>query len=80
MVLEVMNDIEAAYKQGVEAGIAESREFMRWVRQTVHQAYHEGTIEECPKNLCKAISRYLEDTTAHVHDRPFTEALAKKGT
>lgn len=29
------------------------RESIRWLAQTVHQAYHHGPIEDCPKATCR---------------------------
>ena len=39
--------------------IAQLRETLRWVREAVHQAHHEGAIEECPKNTCDAVRQAL---------------------
>jgi hypothetical protein len=34
-------------------------ETLVFVRQTIHQAHHEGPIEACPKNTCDAIAQAL---------------------
>ena len=36
-------------------------EALRWLRQTVHQAHHEGAINECRKNTCAFIDVLLSD-------------------
>lgn len=33
---------------------SEANDLIRWVAQTVHQAHHEGPLEECKKNTCAA--------------------------
>lgn len=38
-------------------------EMIRWMAQTVHQAYHQeqsGTFESCPKDICSSAKRALE--------------------
>ena len=37
----------------------EMRQVLAFVRQTVHQAHHEGSIEACEKNTCDAATRAL---------------------
>lgn len=47
----------------------ESVEFVCWMAQTVHQAYHtehEGTWHTCPKDVCVSASRWLVDTSVKV--------------
>jgi hypothetical protein len=40
--------------------IRATREALRFVRQTVHQAHHDGwSIETCPKNICDAVAQAL---------------------
>jgi len=35
-------------------------ETLRFLRQTIHQAYeHEGPIEKCPKNTCDAATQAI---------------------
>ncbi len=38
----------------------ELRDMLRWVRQTIHQAHHEGQIESCGASSCMAITIALE--------------------
>lgn len=32
---------------------------LRFTRQTVHQAHHDGPIDECPKNTCAHLSQII---------------------
>lgn len=32
---------------------------VKWMAQTIHQAHHEGPIEDCPKNTCGAAMKAL---------------------
>lgn len=36
-------------------------EALRWMRQTVHQAHHTGTIEACLRATCRHATRVLGD-------------------
>jgi hypothetical protein len=47
---DVFNDTTLAFEHRVES----AEEELRWLRQTVHQAHHEGPIGECPKATCQA--------------------------
>ncbi len=42
------------------ASEAELQDCLRFVRQAVHQAHHEGQIESCGKSTCMAITVALE--------------------
>ena len=33
--------------------VALLREAVRWLAQTVHQAYHDGSLDDCPKSTCR---------------------------
>lgn len=36
--------------------------FVKWMAQTVHQAYHgDGTWETCKKDVCASARRWIED-------------------
>ena len=40
---------------------------LRWVAQTVHQAYHQevsGTWETCPRDVCASIRNKLDESAA----------------
>lgn len=37
----------------------EVRKALGWVAQTVHQAYHSGPIEQCPRGTCDHAMRVL---------------------
>ena len=43
----------------LEGELRQMRELLKWVRQTIHQAHHDGEIEKCPKNTCNAITQVL---------------------
>jgi hypothetical protein len=45
----------------LEAEIAERDVLIRWLTQTVHQAHHDGPIEQCPKTTCSAIRAALRE-------------------
>jgi hypothetical protein len=46
---------------GLRAQVALLKGALRFVRQTVHQAHHEGDIKGCAKNTCRAITQALEE-------------------
>ncbi len=33
---------------------------LRWVAQTIHQAYHDGLTENCQKNTCDHVMKALK--------------------
>lgn len=43
----------------LHASVYDLRETIRHMRQTIHQAHHEGPIEGCPKTSCAAAARVL---------------------
>lgn len=46
-------------EQGMAAHMRDIREGLKWVAQTLHQAHHEGPIEECPKGTCDHAMKLL---------------------
>jgi hypothetical protein len=63
--LRTLDDEQAAAKTERDAAlaqVAELREALRWVHQTVHQAHHDGPIDGCRKNTCGAVVRALAET------------------
>lgn len=50
---------QAGWRAGYRDGRKELKEALKWLAQTVHQAHHEGKIEECPKNTCDHAMRVL---------------------
>lgn len=53
--------------------LKEAAELIRWLAQTLHQAHHEGPIDRCPRNTCRAAMTYLDVPT------PPLEAVAPLG-
>lgn len=35
-----------------EPTVEQLKKDIEWMRQTVHRAHHEGTLEDCRKNTC----------------------------
>lgn len=43
--------------------VGSDRDMIRWICQTIHQAYHQdqpGVWETCPRDVCKSAKRHLE--------------------
>lgn len=41
------------------AAAPEMLKALRWTRQTIHQAYHEGDVEQCGKNTCMHLTEVI---------------------
>jgi hypothetical protein len=50
----ILAELDAAREE-----ILRLRAELHFVRQTVHQAHHEGPVESCPKNTCDAVAKAL---------------------
>lgn len=50
---------QATSAEEARAELTELLETIRWVRQAVHQAHHQGEIEGCPTNTCDAARQAL---------------------
>jgi hypothetical protein len=62
----------------IEAAIERLTSTMKWVAQTIHQAYHEtGTWEECEKNTCEGIRQALN--AFDIMQRPKIEKIMRGG-
>jgi len=62
VVLELLDALEAERDGELVGQHAMLREAVRWLAQTVHQAHHEGHIDECPKSTCQHAVDVLKRT------------------
>lgn len=51
------------------SAVPEMEPALRWIRQTVHQAYHQGSVEECGKNTCSYITALLAKVITRAEGR-----------
>ena len=52
-------DAIRADREAMGRRVEELEATLKWVRQTVHQAHHEGEIETCRKNTCDAVTKTI---------------------